>query len=275
VAEVFADYPVKHINAKATNFLLSDILKHVTPDRKFADLQDHLQSIAQKIISSTKNFLELFQLDSFTPFLDLFRGNVQIEVNKSILTAFAKVDETISDPIMINTFFAIAKNVHDSINALSFADEVRRIAKMVVAFIQKVWAFLMHLCLLRNGAIVNSLARWQIDFGKDVEKQLNFYVEARRAFANLDAAKGTLVRNVCSLAMKTLQLVAGKHNKETSAFVRACIAFCYITIPSMDDPFVRLYLYILSGQVALRMSSFLSSHSRLSLTNCDISYFAS
>ena len=32
---------------------------------------------------------------------------------------------------------------------------------------------------------------------------------------------------------------------------QACVAFCFITIPSIDDVFVRLKLYLLSGQVAM------------------------
>lgn len=59
----------------------------------------------------------------------------------------------------------------------------------------------------------------QVDFGRDVEKQLNFYVECRRAFANLDIVKAHLVRSVANLAMTTLKIAKGKHTKESSAFV--------------------------------------------------------
>eukprot|EP01121_Diplochlamys_sp_Union-15-3_P010804 TRINITY_DN3071_c0_g1_i3.p1 TRINITY_DN3071_c0_g1~~TRINITY_DN3071_c0_g1_i3.p1 ORF type:complete len:198 (+),score=27.02 TRINITY_DN3071_c0_g1_i3:130-723(+) len=123
--------------------------------------------------------------------------------------------------------FTVAKTVHDSINALSFADEIRQISRLVSKFIQK------------------------MDFGKDVEKNLNFYVEARRSFSNLDAVKENLVQGACALAMKTRQLCKGKHNKESAAFVRACMAFCFITIPSMESFFPRLYLYHISAQTAL------------------------
>jgi len=53
------------------------------------------------------------------------------------------------------------------------------------------------------------------------------------------------------LAMRTHQIIKGRHTKRTAAFVRACVAFCFITIPSMDDIFPRLYLYLLTGQAAL------------------------
>lgn len=51
-------------------------------------------------------------------------------------------------------------------------------------------------------------------------KHLDFYVECRRAFANLDGVKSTLVLGACNLAMRTLKLTQGKHTKKTAAFVR-------------------------------------------------------
>jgi hypothetical protein len=214
--------------------VIGDILKKVTPDRKFVDLQALLQSVIMKLLANVPKFVDLFQMENFVPFLDLFRGSVQIELYKQVLGGFAKApsSERVSDPLIVNTLFNLSKVVHDSVNALSFQDEVRRISKLIVAFIQR------------------------IDFGEqEVEKQLNFYVECRRAFANLDAVKAILVKGVAALAMKTYNICGGKHNKETSAFVRACMAYCYITIPSMDDPFGRLHLYVHCGQVSLMNQS--------------------
>jgi len=51
--------------------------------------------------------------------------------------------------------------------------------------------------------------------------------------------------------MKTLHLVKGNHTKRTFAFVKAALAFCHITIPSMTDWFGRLHLFLLAGEVAL------------------------
>ena len=45
---------------------------------------------------------------------------------------------TTSDPIIINTIMTVAKNIHDSINSLSFADEIRQISQAVSGFIHKV-----------------------------------------------------------------------------------------------------------------------------------------
>ena len=53
------------------------------------------------------------------------------------------------------------------------------------------------------------------------------------------------------LTMKTLALVRGRHNKKTSAFVKGCLAYCHITIPSIDDIFRRMALFKLAGEAAL------------------------
>ena len=231
VAEVFIEYPMKYINAKATNYLLEDIVKHVSGDRKYVDLQLHLQSILDKILIQTTNFADLFALESFIPLFDLFRGNTQVEASRSLLMAFAKTQGTITDPIIINTMFGVAKIVHDAINAFSYEEDVRKTSSMLTNFVSK------------------------MDFGRDFEKHLNFYVECRRAFANIDAVKGNLVKGALNLLIKTYKIVNGVHSKETAAFARACIAYCYITIPSMEDIFSRLNLYLFAGQIALKNQS--------------------
>lgn len=53
------------------------------------------------------------------------------------------------------------------------------------------------------------------------------------------------------LSIDTRKIVRGHHTRRTSAFVRACAAFCFITIPSLSLVNTRLELYLLSGQVAL------------------------
>ena len=51
--------------------------------------------------------------------------------------------------------------------------------------------------------------------------------------------------------MDTRRLVKGVHTRKTAAFVRACAAYSYITIPSVDNILLRLNLNLLSGRVAI------------------------
>jgi hypothetical protein len=132
-----------------------------------------------------------------------------------------------NDAVLINTLFDLCRVVHDSIDCLSPVTEVSQVANLLGNFIGK------------------------ISFGKDLEQQLNFFVDCRAAFCNIDKIKDTLVCSVSRLAMRAFQIVKGKHSKKTSTFVKACLAYCHITIPSVSDPFRKLELLLLCAQVAL------------------------
>eukprot|EP01094_Clydonella_sp_ATCC50884_P003835 TRINITY_DN1294_c0_g1_i1.p1 TRINITY_DN1294_c0_g1~~TRINITY_DN1294_c0_g1_i1.p1 ORF type:complete len:822 (+),score=193.91 TRINITY_DN1294_c0_g1_i1:196-2661(+) len=227
VAEVFIDYPLKHCTSKEVSILLTDIHKHVDKDHAYENVQLQLQSIFTKICYHYKDLQPVLEMPKFLPLLDRFMGETQVEVNRVVLKCFTRNPEPTTDPVIISAMFEVGKTVHDSINALSFDDDIRQISESISFFLRKV------------------------DYDMDFEKQLNFYVDCRRAFANLDSVKGMLVTCAANLAMRTLGVVNGTHTKKTAAFVRACIAYCFITIPSMDDTFARLKLYLLGGQVAL------------------------
>uniref|UniRef100_A0A672TL65 VPS35 endosomal protein-sorting factor-like n=1 Tax=Strigops habroptila TaxID=2489341 RepID=A0A672TL65_STRHB len=74
------------------------------------------------------------------------------------------------------------------------------------------------------AALINGFIK-MVSFGRDFEQQLSFYVEARSMFCNLEPVLVQLIH--------------------------ACVAFCFITIPSLSGIFTRLNLYLHSGQVAL------------------------
>lgn len=80
---------------------------------------------------------------------------------------------------------------------------------------------------------------------------MSFYGDSRAAFTNLESVYMTLVQSVNNLVIDTYRIVNGKHSKKTSAFVKGCIAFNYVTIPSILNVQARLDLYLLTGQIAL------------------------
>ncbi|KAH3742772.1 hypothetical protein Pelo_15833 [Pelomyxa schiedti] len=227
VAEVFIEYCLKHLTTRDTNKMLMDILNHLRKDADFDVLQPHLLSVIQKVIINYNDMSVIFGMENFSKILDLLSGQTQIAAAKLILDGFSKHKGFVTDPVIINTLFNVSTTLHDTVNSLTVADEVRQITRVISHFITK------------------------IDYNKDVEKQLNFYVECRQCFANLDGVKDVLVQCVCRLAMKTLSLVHGKHTRKTAPFIRACIAYCYITIPSMEDVFSRLRLSLLAAEVSL------------------------
>jgi hypothetical protein len=73
--------------------------------------------------------------------------------------------KTTNDPVLINTVFDLARVIHDSVDGLSALSDVQYNSSLLCSFVD------------------------QIDFGRDLEQQLNFYVECRAAFANLDQVK--------------------------------------------------------------------------------------
>ncbi|XP_041364483.1 VPS35 endosomal protein-sorting factor-like isoform X2 [Gigantopelta aegis] len=228
-AEIWIEYVVKHFGKREVTTILSDIIKHMIPDRAFEDFYPQLQSVVSKILSYQHDFSLLFALDKFMPFIDLFqREAVKVEVCKNIAEAFSKHQvEVTNDPIVINAMMFICKTMHDAVNALTLDDEKRVIGNLICSFVR------------------------QISFGRDFEQQLSFFVEARASFSNLDAVLVQLIQSVNNLSIGTRKVVNGNHSRKTGAFVRACAAYCFITIPSLSSVFSQLQLYLLSGQVAL------------------------
>ncbi|KAL8591014.1 hypothetical protein ACOMHN_021779 [Nucella lapillus] len=228
-AEVWIEFVVKHFGKREVNKILADIIKHMTPDRAFEDHYPRLQSVMTKVLTHMSDFSQLFALDKFLPFLDMFqRDSIKVEVCKSVLESFGRNQvETVNDPVVINAMMFLCKTIHDSVNALTLDDEKRVIAGLLSGFIHRV------------------------SFGRDFEQQLSFYVEARASFSNLDPVLITLIQSVNRLSMETRKVVKGNHSRKTAAFVRACAAYSFITIPSLQSVYHQLLLYLVSGQVAL------------------------
>uniref|UniRef100_A0A8C0FAZ9 VPS35 endosomal protein-sorting factor-like n=1 Tax=Bubo bubo TaxID=30461 RepID=A0A8C0FAZ9_BUBBB len=228
-AEVWVEYTCRHFTKREVNTVLADVIKHMTPDRAFEDAYPQLQSIIQKVITYIYDFSLLFSVEKFLPFLDMFqKESVRVEVCKCIMESFIKhQQESTKDPVILNALLHICKTMHDSVNALTLEDEKRMLAALINGFIK------------------------MVSFGRDFEQQLSFYVEARSMFCNLEPVLVQLIHSVNQLAMETRKVMKGNHSRKTAAFVRACVAFCFITIPSLSSIFTRLNLYLHSGQVAL------------------------
>ncbi|CAB4030945.1 Hypothetical predicted protein, partial [Paramuricea clavata] len=187
-----------------------------------------LLSILSKVLSGLHDFSLLFSMNNFLRFLDLFqKESVKTDACRLIMEAFCRYQtESTNDPVIVNGLMFVCKTLHDSVSSLTLDDEKRATGQLVTGFVRK------------------------IDYGRDFEQQLNFFVEARASFCNLDPVLVCLVQCVNLLSMKTRTIVKGNHTRKTAAFIRACVAFSFITIPSIQDIFNRLTLYLESGKVA-------------------------
>ncbi|XP_048869187.1 VPS35 endosomal protein-sorting factor-like isoform X2 [Brienomyrus brachyistius] len=227
-AQIWVEFTCRHFT-REVNTVLSDIIKHMTPDRAFEDAYPQLRSVINKILSHFHDFSVLFSMERFLPFLDMFqKDSVRVEVCRSIMEVFIKhQQEPTRDPVILNALLHICKTMHDSVNALTLDDEKRSLSQLINGFIR------------------------MVSFGRDFEQQLSFCVEARATFCNLEPVLIQLIHTVNQLAMETRRVMKGGHSRKTGAFVRACAAYSFITIPSLTSIFSRLNLYLLSGQVAL------------------------
>jgi hypothetical protein len=227
--QVWMEYVAKHFTKREVNTLLDDIIKHMTPGRAFENHYPELVSIINRILAHMTDFHVLFSMDKFLPFMDLLqKDSVKVEVCQNVVKSFIiHQGEETSDPVVINANMYLCKVMHDHLNALSLDDERRQIGNLVIGFLMK------------------------ISFGGDFEQQLGFFVEARASFSNVDSILVFLIQSVNRLAMETRRRVKGSHTRKTAAFVRACAAYCYITIPSVDNILLKLNLYLLSGRVAI------------------------
>ncbi|XP_062508525.1 VPS35 endosomal protein-sorting factor-like [Corticium candelabrum] len=228
-AEVWVEFPAKHFGKREVNTLLGDIIKHMTPDRAFQDYYPQLQSVVVKVLSHMHDFSTVFAMDKFLPFIDMFQKEaVRVEMCRNIVEAFVTHQrELTNDPVVINSIMSICKIMHDFVNALTLTDDRRQISSLIIGFMRR------------------------IHFGQDFEQQLTFCVDARSSFCNLEPALIFLVHMVNRLAVDTNRVVRGNHTRKTAAFVRACFAYTYITIPSIPSIFSRLQLYLVSAQVAI------------------------
>eukprot|EP01006_Ploeotia_vitrea_P063076 TRINITY_DN84900_c0_g1_i1.p1 TRINITY_DN84900_c0_g1~~TRINITY_DN84900_c0_g1_i1.p1 ORF type:complete len:1024 (-),score=600.29 TRINITY_DN84900_c0_g1_i1:79-3114(-) len=228
IAEVFVEYLLKHFGHREVNIFLKDVIKHAKQDAAYKEHQIPLASIVQTVLKYNADFANTLTMDNFLPLLDLLEKKHKVDASKNILLAFATAPNAkASDPVILHTLLDVSRNLHDSVDSLSFSDERRQISKLIIQFIRK------------------------IDFGRDLEKQLSTFVECRQAFTNLDSVTQELVIRVQQLCAKAHRFMKGRHTRKTSAFVKACLAYCHITIPSLDDVFQRLRLFLSCAQVAL------------------------
>ncbi|VEN48574.1 unnamed protein product [Callosobruchus maculatus] len=225
--EAWIQYVVANFSNRDINIILGDIIEHMSPNRNFENFYNELKVIVSKIVSYNQDFEMLLVMDNFLPLIDLFQQEtIKVEVCKNILTNNFTCFTT-NDPVTTNALMFLCTVLHDSVNALTPEDEYRQIGEILCNIIRKV------------------------DYGRDFEQQMNFYVEARGAFSNIDTVLAELVQRVNLLSINTRHIVKGIHTRKTADFVRACAAYCFITIPSIVSEKTRLELYMLSGKVAL------------------------
>uniref|UniRef100_A0A224YT66 Membrane protein associated with esophageal cancer n=1 Tax=Rhipicephalus zambeziensis TaxID=60191 RepID=A0A224YT66_9ACAR len=227
--EVWIEFPCKHFTVREVDALLGALVRQLVPDRAYEQHPQQLARVVERLLQHVTDFGRLCAMEHFLPLLDLLprEGDARVRGCKAVMAAFlAQQKEPTRDPLVLHALMHVGQALHASLNALALEDERRHIGQLLCGFLQRV------------------------GFGRDFEQQLAFYVDARAAFSVLDTVLVQLVQDVNLLAMRTRQVIKGHHTRKTAAFVRACAAYCFITIPSLSSVQSRLELYLLSGQTA-------------------------
>ncbi|MFQ6661363.1 hypothetical protein Gotur_029552 [Gossypium turneri] len=176
-----------------------------------------LQSILVKLLSHFKDLEHVFSL-----ILDMMHGNSRGIVNMHILD-MATRNGYVHDPTTIQLLFEISQALHSDTDLVNMKnDDNQQQARLISRFVR------------------------MVDHGVEYERHLAFLMECRGALGSIIELKEILVHSSNCLATKAL-----KDGKKHTAFVKTCIAFSEITIPSIPGHIKQLNLYLGTAEVAL------------------------
>uniref|UniRef100_A0A4W5MB84 VPS35 endosomal protein-sorting factor-like n=1 Tax=Hucho hucho TaxID=62062 RepID=A0A4W5MB84_9TELE len=86
-AEIWVEFTCRHFTKREVNTVLSDIIKHMTPDRAFEDTYPQLQSVIRKILTYFHDFSVLFSMVR----LDLTFSSLKQSLVRIDLTSFSVI----------------------------------------------------------------------------------------------------------------------------------------------------------------------------------------
>ncbi|XP_050216619.1 uncharacterized protein LOC126667645 [Mercurialis annua] len=230
VVDAYMDIVLQNQMDTCLNALLEGLYTRACSKEVVEDEQGSLQSIMLKLLAHFKDLDDILVLKYFIEILDAMCGRSRSVINMHILNMATRKGR-IHDPSTIQLLFEISQSLHDGIDFANMKDdENQQPAHLISRFVQIV------------------------DYGAEMEQHLTFLAECRGAFGNINELKETLVHSSNYLATRAL-----KYEKKYLTFVKSCIAFSEVTIPSIAAQVSQLNLYLETAEVALL--SGLISHS--------------
>ncbi|XP_038690110.1 VPS35 endosomal protein sorting factor-like isoform X2 [Tripterygium wilfordii] len=204
------------------NSMLEGIVDRACKKKIVEDELASLQSIMVKLISYFRELGDLFSLNHFLEILDVMYGGSRNVVNMHILS-MAMRNGYVCDQTIVKLLFEVSRSLHDGMDLANMKDDESQLpSRLIIRFIQLV------------------------DYGEEMEQHLNFLVECRGIFGNLSDLKETLVHSSNALVTKAL-----KGGKNRLSFVKSCVAFSEVTVPSISAHIRQLNLYLETAEVAL------------------------
>jgi len=200
VSVVLAEFAIKNMRAESVNTFISEIFKKFRDYVKVGEdeeLYQCLEDLIMVIMNTAKDFPEIIGLENFMALLNYFPSSIKLRLCEIMIDYYLKQDDVFKDSYNMHTVLTIAKVLHDKIDSMTDASEIKRISKKIYSLIKK------------------------IDFGRDLEKMLKVFTDARGLFVNLDEVTQYLIHAVLKLAVQANKITKGKHSKKTLAFVKA------------------------------------------------------
>ncbi|XP_068312077.1 uncharacterized protein [Pyrus communis] len=219
VVDAFVDIVLQNHMDDHLSSILEGISKRACTKGIADDDLATLQSILVKLLSYCKDIEDIFSMNHFLKILDLMYGNSRSIVNIHILDMGIRKG-CIRDPRTIQFLLEISQALHHDENFVNLKDD-NQPGRLISQFVSLV------------------------DYGAEIESQLAFLVECRGTFGSIRGLKETLIHSSNCLAIKALK--DAKH----LSFVKSCIAFSEVTLPSIASQIRQLNLYLETAEVAL------------------------
>lgn len=222
VVDAYMDIVLQNQMDNHLKTILEGISKRACHKEIHEDELESLKSILMKLLSHFTDLHDVLALDHFLEILDVMYGNPRSNINMHILSMATRTGY-LHDLSTIQLLFEISQSLHDVIDFGSMKDdEYQQPLRLISRFVE------------------------MVDYGTEMERHLTFLVECRGAFSIINELKETLVHSSNCLAIKAL-----KDGRKHLNFVKSCIAFSEVTIPSVLEHVVQFNLYIETAEVAL------------------------
>ncbi|KAL0803977.1 hypothetical protein Bca101_096467 [Brassica carinata] len=219
IMDAYVDLLLQNKMENHLDALLDDIVTLARDKFLSEEEQASLQSIILKLLSHFEDLQKVLSLNHFIEILDLMSGTSKKSVNMHLLSMGTR-NGCICDSTTVQLLFEVSQGLYDATDFVNIKDDDnRQTSHLISRFVE------------------------MVDYGAERERQLLFLAECRGAFSGIHELKETLVRSSNTLAVK-----AGKKHIN---FVKSCLAFSEVTIPSVTVPTKQINLYLETAEVAL------------------------
>ncbi|XP_061342230.1 uncharacterized protein LOC133288485 isoform X2 [Gastrolobium bilobum] len=204
VIDAYADLILQNEMDNLLNTILEGISERALNGGVTEDEMPSLESLLVKLLSHFKHLEDVLSLSHFPEILDVMYGKSQKVVFLHILN-MATRNGQVSDPTSIQLLFEISRILHDNMEFMNVKDDDCQVAHSISHFVD------------------------MVEYGAEMDRYLAFLVDCRGAFGKLNELKETVVHSSNSLAIQALKC-ANTH----LSFVKSCITFSEVTIPSIS-----------------------------------------